>query len=74
MESVGDVVRNSSGDPFTIWLDTISMGLAINVGVESDDSGVIDELLKVSNLSSVVWATCTKSLDLSLEVTNSLSS
>jgi hypothetical protein len=55
-------------------LNTIGMGLTINVGVESDDSSVIDELLKVSNLSSVVWATCTKSLDLSLEVTNSLRS
>ena len=50
------------------------MGLTIDVGVESNDSGVIDKLLKVSDLAGVVWAACAKSLDLSLKVSNSLSS
>ena len=59
--SVGSIDGDVSGDlvsnPLAVWLDTISMGLTINVGVKSNDSGVIDELFKVSDLTSVVWAT-----------------
>ena len=47
------------------------MGLTINVRVESNDSSVIDELFKVSDLTGVVWATWAESLDFSLEVSNS---
>ena len=56
MEGVGDVVRNSSGDPFTIWLDTISMAITRVIWVEPDDSEVVDEVLEVLDLLLVRWA------------------
>ena len=49
------------------------MSLTIDVRVESNDSGVIDEFLKVSNLPSMIRAASTKSIDLSLKVIDSLS-
>ena len=76
--SVGSIDRDVSGDlvanPLAVWLDTISMGLSVDIWVESNDSSVIDELLEVSNLSRVVWATWAESIDFSLEVTKSLCS
>ena len=67
-----DVVSNLVANPLSVRLNTIGMGLSINVGVESDDSSIINELLEVSNLSILVWALWAQSLDFSLEVSDSL--
>ena len=50
------------------------MSFTVDIRVESNDSSVVDELLKVFDLGVLIWALWAESIDLSLEVSNSLGS